>query len=648
MIITDLIAENILKYASLELNNLPEKGLIAIHGLNESGKSTIGETICFALFGRTFSLTSQELDKLIRWGETRCSATLRFRIGDGEHYEITRFFDRDGNQGARLNRVGEQDLPITRGVEFVDRALQGLLGYGYDEFIESFYLAQREITAPHPHSDAVKAMAGLTSLRMVSDEYHDEIEAQHEEREKIRLQLQETEQELADLNIQPDRLPSMQQEHAELGQSAAQIKDQADQIEQASIAYQDALPAIRTAESRRARARFLRFLSLSLAVVLTGAWVLIAYLPANEYVQGLTNTLSRLIPQWSEAQLPWLLYGGIGFVVLFLLFWARVSSLNNRAAKLQRGSPVLAEKLMRLRADAGQTDPVLDIDSMQTGGESTVREATSGEDSTIEEPHHNSGESGSGDTEANLPPRLDDQQIAALCRRIESSEAAPAEVRDAVGRELNWMRDRMDDLKQRMDALEQPIWEERQRLKTAENLTLSQESFEQSMREYERGIQLRELANDLLHGAIRQLSRRFNQELRDLVGHTLPLFTEDRYEHLQIDEDLSVRVFSNEKRDFMDLEEISSGTQRQIMLAVRLALSQELVNRNVESQQFVFLDEPFAFFDEKRTRKAIQVLPELSDDITQIWIVTQSFPEDQIFEVPIACSRGDVRLQAGN
>jgi exonuclease SbcC len=648
MIITDLIAENILKYGSLELNNLPEKGLVAIHGLNESGKSTIGETICFALFGRTFSLTSQELDKLIRWGETRCSATVRFRIGDGEHYEIARFFDRDGNQGARLNRVDAPDLPMTRGVEFVDRALQGLLGYGYNEFIESFYLAQREITTPHPHSDAVKAMAGLTSLRTVSEEYQDEIETQHEKLEKIRLQLEETEQALADLNIQPDRLHSMQQEHDELGQSEAQIKDQADQIEQASIAYQDALPAIRATESRRTRARFLRFLSLSLALVLTGAWALIAGMPDNEYSQGLTSILSQQVPQWSEAQVPWLLYGGVGFVVIFLLSWARAFSLNNRVAELQRLSPVLAEKLMRLRADAGRNDPALDVLSMQTGGEPTDMEVTSVEESTIAEPHHDSGESGTVDTETNGRPRLDDQQIAALCRRIESSEAEPSEVRDAVGRELKWMRDRMDDLEQRMDALEQPIWEEKQRLKTAENLTLSQNSYEQNASEYESGIQLRELANDLLSGAIRQLSRRFNQELRDLVGHTLPLFTEDRYEHLQIDEDLSVRVFSNEKRDFMDLEEISSGTQRQIMLAVRLALSQELVNSNVEGQQFVFLDEPFAFFDEERTRKAIQVLPELSDDITQIWIVAQSFPEDQTFEVPIACARGDDHLQAGS
>ena len=31
----------------------------------------------------------------------------------------------------------------------------------YQEFVESFYPAQREITTPHPHSQAIKIMAGV-------------------------------------------------------------------------------------------------------------------------------------------------------------------------------------------------------------------------------------------------------------------------------------------------------------------------------------------------------------------------------------------------------------------------------------------------------------------------------------------------------
>jgi len=104
---------------------------------------------------------------------------------------------------------------------------------------------------------------------------------------------------------------------------------------------------------------------------------------------------------------------------------------------------------------------------------------------------------------------------------------------------------------------------------------------------------------------------------------------------------MDVSVFSGEKRDFLDLEEVSSGTQRQIMLALRLALSQELVNRSVEGEQFLFLDEPFAFFDEARTKSSLKVLPGLSQEINQIFVVSQDFPEENMsdFDLHLECFR---------
>ena len=79
MIITRLHSENFLKYAELEFNDLPASGLIAVSGPNESGKSTIGETICFALFGRTYSVNADTPEKLIRWGQPRCNVSIDFR-----------------------------------------------------------------------------------------------------------------------------------------------------------------------------------------------------------------------------------------------------------------------------------------------------------------------------------------------------------------------------------------------------------------------------------------------------------------------------------------------------------------------------------------------------------------------------------------
>ena len=97
----------------------------------------------------------------------------------------------------------------------------------------------------------------------------------------------------------------------------------------------------------------------------------------------------------------------------------------------------------------------------------------------------------------------------------------------------------------------------------------------------------------------------------------------------------------------LDLDEISNGTQRQIMLALRLGLSQELVARLVRDDQFVFLDEPFAFFDSRRMRGVLKNLSELGGDLTQYWIVAQRFPQDAPIGLEIACGQHPDTLRVG-
>jgi exonuclease SbcC len=80
------------------------------------------------------------------------------------------------------------------------------------------------------------------------------------------------------------------------------------------------------------------------------------------------------------------------------------------------------------------------------------------------------------------------------------------------------------------------------------------------------------------------------------------------------------------------------------MLAVRLALSQELIHSTVGGVQFVFLDEPFAFFDEQRMLNTLHALPQLSDELAQIWIITQHLPEVARVDAHIRCLRGTEKL----
>jgi hypothetical protein len=182
------------------------------------------------------------------------------------------------------------------------------------------------------------------------------------------------------------------------------------------------------------------------------------------------------------------------------------------------------------------------------------------------------------------------------------------------------------------------IAQEQERVRRHAELTAVAEGLRARGEALAHRLRVRDLATDLLAGAIHYISQRFNTEVRNLCADSLPKFTNGRYQHLQIDQDLRVKAFSNEKHDFMDLDEISSGTQRQIMLAVRLALSQKLVNSVIQGPQFVFLDEPFAFFDESRTASALAVLPQVSRDFTQIWVTSQTFPAASRFDLVVECN----------
>ena len=68
MLIKSIDARNFRKYNKLIVDDIPESGVITIEGLNESGKTSIGEAICFALFGRTFFLDNDSLHKVVCWG----------------------------------------------------------------------------------------------------------------------------------------------------------------------------------------------------------------------------------------------------------------------------------------------------------------------------------------------------------------------------------------------------------------------------------------------------------------------------------------------------------------------------------------------------------------------------------------------------
>jgi exonuclease SbcC len=606
VIIDRLEAKNLLKYASLTLEDLPERGLIAISGRNESGKSSIGEAICFALYGRTFSLGLDDGEKIIRWGANQCSVQLRFRI-DGEGYEVSRSLDDEGNHSARLSRSAAPDAALARGAEAVENALHGLLGYDFEEFVESFYLAQREITTPHPHSHAVKVMAGVAPLEQVGQEFRDEVDAMSEELVELEQDRERIDEDLEALNIQQGYLQTLEQERQELETANSGLLSQLHELDTVGTGYQERLPERQAAVRSRGTARFFRFLFLLLALLTGGAWAYLTQVPGAELPPQLTELANQQVPDW-EQKLPWLLYAAGAFGFLFLLMWMRCSNLDGRIRDFDDYSNALSAEL-----DAAREQ--LPLEPAEAGAEA--------------------------------PARVDEAGLDRFKRRVAEAMADGGEVEDVLAREAAAFEARREERQRRIAQLDQSLEEERDRLHRASVLRQAWEASAEQSAKRERRIAARELGDELLLGAIRRISQRFNRNLRELVSRTLPLFTEGRYEHLKIDENLAVRVFSSEKRDFLDLDEISSGTQRQIMLAVRLALSQELVARVVRGPQFLILDEPFAFFDRQRARASLDILGQLNEQIAQVWVIAQEFEDESGFDLQIECARDVDTLSAG-
>ncbi len=608
MIIRALAAENLLKYRTLRLNDLPERGIIAVSGENETGKSAIGEIICFALFGRTYALDPARLRKLLRWGAPRGAVTMRFAAG-GSEYEVQRQLDRDGSESARLSSVDQPDPPLARGPEAVNERLRRLLGFGFDEYVETFYLAQREITAPHPHSPTVKRLTGIWLLERCARDLRQAVERDEQSLRDIETRLAEIEEGLRVLEADSADPTVLKTSVAQTSEREQEVGQRIDQLNAATEAYCEASRRTRMHGFRRGAASLTQSLLLLAVLGVAGIWFLLRSHPRLWPVSALRESLEGLVATPGLPAETAAAYGAValGILLVLVLIWSLALALQDRKrrARGRRLSGVLLGIDELGTAAGGRVDAK--ADDLLVPGEVSLQGVT-----PVDKP--------------------DAERRARLARRILALEASPGEVRAATQHESAWLGRLLEELKGQHRILEDAFDRATKNREKLNKNKYEKEILEKKQEVLLEGLGTRRLACKLLEGATERISDLFKRQLHASVGRTLPRLTEGRYGHLEVDGDLQVRVYSEDKRGFLGSDEVSSGMQRQTLLALRFALAEELVARFVKGRQFTFLDEPFAFFDGSRMRSALRLLPELSDNIVQIWVVAQRFPQD----VPIA------------
>src|SRR5207249_3234193 len=164
MIIHAIRAENFMKFATLRITGIPQRCLIGIEGPNESGKSTIGEAVLFAFFGKTRASLETSVSRLIRWGADYLSVEVEFSVPERGEFLIYREIDKYGTNFVKVIDRATRAEVATGNVnvsEFLARALK----FDFFEFHQSFYHDQIQSDASRDsQSSFVERMTGIAQI----------------------------------------------------------------------------------------------------------------------------------------------------------------------------------------------------------------------------------------------------------------------------------------------------------------------------------------------------------------------------------------------------------------------------------------------------------------------------------------------------
>lgn len=178
----------------------PESVRIGIFGTNESGKSTLLESVEYALFGlKPGAGPGQERGDLITWGKEKAQITLEFSSGE-DRYEIARTIGQDTHTCQLTPLVaGVKDTQnAVRSLRSVESKVEEILGMDRESFSKLIYVRQNDLDALKDlvrsrREELVNKVMGIDIFDRAADRVGEDDQSQEKQLDGLRPRLEAAE-----------------------------------------------------------------------------------------------------------------------------------------------------------------------------------------------------------------------------------------------------------------------------------------------------------------------------------------------------------------------------------------------------------------------------------------------------------------------
>lgn len=586
--------------------NFPATGAILVEGRNESGKSTLFESIYFGLYGAGIVTEENKgsLESLISYGQELARVTLVLDVS-GKTLCIERALRRGRSSAATLSieAPGAASERIT-GVRAVNvRVIQELGGLDGSALLNSCFVEQKKLSKleeldSRERRDSLLRILNLDKLAKLEDAY------------KVRA-ADETAVRTAEMRL---RLATVSEELRGLESEVEARRRQAAHAEQAGrrAALQEAESAYKAATER---VRWLEQLQ-GLDAAITAPATEESYEVLRDQLQiyrerrpramllgiGGASALLLLGLVSFAAGVGWLGLLSFSLVVVTGLFTGftmrqlglRIADVESRLPEARARELKRRQRLHELRASLG-----------------------------VQEPSETAGALKRAYSSLGAAEQAVVQARGALQTLEESVSAARAggvvgDTADGHG-SLDGSEERLLRLRGEQRAL-------------ADSMDVDAEGLDRGEceREHARAVgalETKRRATVILSEARRRIVGRVLPETERNMKLILPKLTAGRYHDARITESYTVNVWDGEAGRYVGKNMFSGGTQDGFSLALRLAFAIASLPQELGSSPgFLFMDEPLSAFDEERTRALVELVTrgELASIFPQICIISHS------------------------